>query len=143
MREHLRRRRFTRAVNGLQMQGASPSAEPRGARLWSRRGDPRSPCLSQNATRTGPSLKCVSQHLHLRLKESRGREAGWAHPPSVASAGPVSHSDRLLLVRHQRRKTSERLLRAQQDSGVFRYCGNKEHPEEEGERKSDAVVCSA
>lgn len=56
------------------------------------------------------------------------REAGWAHPSAVASAGPVSHSDRLLLVRHQRRQTSERLLRAQQDSGVFRYCGNKQHP---------------
>lgn len=43
--------------------------------------------------------------------------------PGLASAGPVSHPDRLLLVRHQRRETSERLLRAQQDPGVFRYCG--------------------
>ena len=45
--------------------------------------------------------------------------------PFLASAGPVSHSDRLLLVRHQWRQTSERLLCAQQDPGVFRYCWGK------------------
>lgn len=38
-----------------------------------------------------------------------------------ASAGPVSHSDRLLLVCHKWRQASERLLCAQQDPGVFRY----------------------
>ena len=38
-----------------------------------------------------------------------------------ASAGPVSHSDRLLLVCHEWRQASEWLLCAQQDPGVFRY----------------------
>lgn len=41
---------------------------------------------------------------------------------SVA-AGAVPHADRLLLVCDQRWETSERLLGAQQDAGVFRYWG--------------------
>lgn len=36
-------------------------------------------------------------------------------------SGPVSHFDRLLLVRHLRRQASEWLLCAQQEACVFRY----------------------
>lgn len=117
------------------MQEARPSAMLRGARLWNKQGDHRSPRLSQNATRTGHLHKSVSQlfiFLPLKLVEwgkKKQKNAG-SHLslPVLASAGPVSHSDSLLLVRHQWRQTSERLLRAKQDPGVFRYCGEKKVP---------------
>lgn len=115
-------------VNLLQMR-VSQSVVLREPRLWNKPEDLKSPCLSQIATRMERlprSVRLPAQipfmlfTLYLFLTLNR-------HQPTYlfAFAGPVSYSDRLLLVCHQWRQASEWLLCAKQDPGVFRYLGWK------------------